>query len=441
MTLSVPLALALAVPAHAGLYAAAGKADITPDLRRSPVWLAGFGAKGRRAEGVLDRLYARALVVSDGKRTVAFVGVDSLGLFREDVLDIRRRLGLDVFVAATHTHSAPDSLGLWGRWPGVSGVSPQYQERVKKAVIGLVKELSGRMQEARMLSARKDLDLKGLCRDSRDPVVLDPELDVLSFRGKNGAMLGTLVRWSCHAEVLGRENKKVSADYPGALCERVERRTGGECLFFPGLIGGLMTPDVHEEAGVRQEAAMRWLGSAVADAALSALDKAESWDEAEVSMSSAAVRVPVENSRYLIFLHSLRRGHTLYDAEGWTLSRWEGMKRSARALFRYPLPKRLRPWIETEVSLVRLGPVAVLGVPGEMFPETAPGLRERLGAHGIIAGLANDEIGYLVPAYDFKVTPNRFMHPRPPGTHYEETNSVGKETTGRLLQAYDRLLY
>jgi hypothetical protein len=438
---SLPLLLALTLPAHAGLYAAAGKADITPDLRRGPVWLAGYGAMGRRAEGVLDRLYARALVVSDGKRSVAFVGVDSLGLFREDVLDIRRRLGVDVFVAATHTHSGPDSLGLWGRWPGVSGVDPRHQERVKKTVVELVREVSGRMQEARMLWARKDLDPKGLCRDSRDPVAMDPELDVLAFRGRNGAMLGTLVRWSCHAEVLERGNRKVSADYPGALCERVERRTGGECVFFPGLIGGLMTPDVHEPSGVRQEAAMRWLGSVVADAALDALDKAESWGEAEVSVSSAAVRVPVENSRYLIFLHSLRRGHTLYDAGGRPLSRWEGMKRSARALFRYPLPKRLRPWIETEVSLVRLGPVAVLGVPGEMFPESAPGLRRRLGARGIVAGLANDEIGYLVPAYDFKVTPNRFMHPRPPGTHYEETNSAGKEAAGRLLEAYDRLLY
>jgi hypothetical protein len=132
----------------------------------------------------------------------------------------------------------------------------------------------------------------------------------------------------------------------------------------------------------------------------------------------------------------------------------------------------MRPWVETEASLVRIGPVKILGIPGELFPELAiggyqgehaygyplvrptnknppallrapkgPYLRERMDAkHGWIVGLANDELGYIIPEYDFKATPTRSMTPKPEGTHYEETNSTGKRVAPILLKAYGELL-
>lgn len=32
------------------------------------------------------------------------------------------------------------------------------------------------------------------------------------------------------------------------------------------------------------------------------------------------------------------------------------------------------------------------------------------------------------------------MHPRPPGTHYEETNSIGRSAAALLLGAYEEML-
>ncbi|MFH2203982.1 MAG: hypothetical protein ABIJ96_12760, partial [Elusimicrobiota bacterium] len=142
-------ALLSAGTAEAKFYAAAGKADITPDLKTETVWLAGYGASGRRPAGVRDPLYVRAVVVSDGTRTVALAAVDSIGIYREDVLDVRRRLGWEgrddryLLLAATHDHSAPDTLGLWGRFPGVSGLNSGYHERLKSAAVKLINDLSG----------------------------------------------------------------------------------------------------------------------------------------------------------------------------------------------------------------------------------------------------------------------------------------------------------
>ena len=83
------------------------------------------------------------------------------------------------------------------------------------------------------------MDPKGLCRDSRDPVVIDPDLAALGLKDKDGRAIATVVNWACHPETLGRENRLITADFPGALCAKVEQDTGGTCLFFNGPIGGL----------------------------------------------------------------------------------------------------------------------------------------------------------------------------------------------------------
>lgn len=474
-------ALLCALPASADLfYAAAGKADVTPDLEKETVWLAGYGASGRRPAGVRDRLYARAVVVSDGKTTVALAAVDSIGIYIEDVEDIRRRLGWEnredryLFLSATHDHSAPDTLGLWGRFPGVSGVDRAYQERLKSSVADLVRELSARMREAEVRAASALLDPQGLCRDSRDPVVLDPELNVLQLRDLKGGAIATLVRWSCHPEALGSDNMFVTADYPGALCAEVEKKTGGGCVFFSGSVGGLLGPDVDRSKGVDETfAQMKTLGESVALKALSALEKnSDRYRAPLVAYKRKMVRLPVENSRYLLFLRNLAFGHRLLDASGAALPAWKTYWYPLRHLVFFPLPERLRPFVETEVSLVEIGPVRLLGVPGELFPESAVGgydgtltfgyplirptnknppdlgrapeppyLREKLGSkHGWIVGLANDEIGYIVPEYDFQAAPTRSMTPKPEGTHYEETNSIGRRAAPLLLEAIDELL-
>ena len=126
---------------------------------------------------------------------------------------------------------------------------------------------------------------------------MDPELNVLSLKDKKGAAIGTLVRWSCHPEVLGRDNFEATADYPGALCARVEEKTGGACVFFSGVIGGLLGPDIDRSRSVAaQFEDMETLGVLVADAALAALEKdADRIEDVDVSFTTRLVRVPVEN--------------------------------------------------------------------------------------------------------------------------------------------------
>lgn len=463
------LFLAPARPA-AALDAAAAKVDISPDLKTEKVLMAGFGAVGRKPQGIHDPLYARLLVLREGKTTVAVVGLDLLGFTRNDVADLRRLAGYDVpgralFLGSTHTHSGPDTLGLWGPVIGVSGVNLKYHARLKSKVAEALKLLESQLRPVTASGARGALDPRGLCRDSRDPVVVDPDLGVLRLTGRDGKAVATVVNWSCHPEVLGPANRLITADYPGPLCARVEEKTGGACLFLNGMIGGLMTPDIKAENFYEAQR----VGAAVADAALAL--KTSSAPSRPLSYRSELVRVPVENSRYRLFLFALTFGHKLYAADGTPLAGWKRWTLSLRQLF-LGLTDKTEPWVETEVSVLDIGPARLLGIPAEAFPELAlggydgkysfgrpaitpgnpnppdlskapkgPYLRDLVKAQApMLVGLANDELGYLVPGYDFKVSPTKSMLPRLPGHHYEETNSIGPSATGIITDAAARLL-
>ncbi|MDD5657333.1 MAG: hypothetical protein PHF00_08790 [Elusimicrobia bacterium] len=455
-----------------GLDAAAGKVDITPDMSR-PVYLAGFGAAGRRALGVHDPLYARLLMMREGSRTVALVGVDLLGLGRGEVEAVREASGFKgagrrLFLAATHVHSGPDTVGLWGPLPGVSGVDPSYLKMLAERIAAGLARLEARLEPVSLEACLGRLEPRGLCADLRDPAVLDPGLPALRLRDRSGRPLATVVNWSCHPEASGRGNRLITADYPGELCAEVERG-GGECLFLNGAIGGLLTAQTGPGRDGFSEA--RRIGRAVARAALRGLAGSTAKDpRPALGFRSRGIKVPVENSLYLVFLRQLANGRALYDAQGRVLAEPAWRISLRHSLGR--LEPGQRPWVESEVSVVDIGPVRLLGVPGEIFPELviggydgrlsfgrplvkasnpappqlsrAPGPPYLAGLFGkpvpMLAGQANDELGYIVPEYDFKASPRLLMRPRPEGDHYEETNSLGPSAARIVLGAARSLL-
>src|SRR5215212_10189057 len=99
---------------------------ITPTLGEQPIFLAGF-QNDRRATAVHSELYARALALRLDEQAFVLVVCDLIGLGRPDVEDIRAALAArgvqaELVVACTHTHSGPDTIGLWGPDPTVRGV-------------------------------------------------------------------------------------------------------------------------------------------------------------------------------------------------------------------------------------------------------------------------------------------------------------------------------
>jgi hypothetical protein len=127
-------------PADAVLEAGFGEADITPAVAdKKPVYMAGFG-NNRKATGVHDPLFARAVVLRKGDVKIALVSIDVVGFFYPNVQRVRKELkGFRyVLVSSTHNHEGPDTLGLWGATTFQSGVDPDYMKTVEKQIVKAV---------------------------------------------------------------------------------------------------------------------------------------------------------------------------------------------------------------------------------------------------------------------------------------------------------------
>jgi hypothetical protein len=395
------------------MYIGYARDVITPSLER-PVFLAGFD-QNRRATAIHDDLFVRALALRTPGQTLVLCALDLIGFFRQDAQEIIRRVhsrsgGLDkveILVASLHPHDGPDTMGLWGPDNRTSGVDPIYLSEVKdKAVATIHSALDAATREA---PAMKSVCLRvlGLAKNARNPEILDDELTALQFLDIDGKPLASLFDFPCHPEVLWEHNTQVSADYVGYLRQAVEDATHAPCIFFSGALGGMMTPDVREYSFAEAEA----IGRRLANAGLQALETATAFPDPEVGIRKKEIKVKLTN---ILYKFAFRRKllPDVRDPQGRIVS---------------------------EVNLIKIGPVWFATIPGELLPRLGLVLKAGMRAAGAqtpgVICLANDELGYILPAEDFRFPLNPFK----PGRHYEETNSISREIGPVVMEAVQSL--
>ena len=449
----VLLLLALAQPAAPApppaLQFGFAKRAITPAIGAKPVYMAGFD-NDRKATGVHDDLWARAVAVGDGRQKIAIVSVDLIGIFHADVLKARelcsrRAPGAVLVVTSTHDHEGPDTMGLWGSGRFSSGVDPQYLASVRQAIVEAAAEALSRLKPARLVLGKARTP--GLIEDGRLPKVIDDTLVTMQAIGEDGRTLGTVVNWSSHPEALGGKNTLVTSDFPHYLRARMEEKLGGTCVFLVGSIGGLMTPLGLNLRGADGKAVpadsfalAQAVGERAADAALEALASGKLSASSALEHRSATVFVPLENRlfRLAVFLGVLDR--ELYSSG-----------QPATTLFGDDM--------RTEVGYLRIGDAEALLVPAEIYPELVlggiqdpqdpgadfPGAPRERPLHALLSseyklvlGLANDEIGYVIPRSQWDAK-KPFAYGRAED-QYGEINSVGPSAAARLAEAFARLL-
>src|SRR5688572_3400958 len=128
-----PMRYAFAADASGGVRVGSAERDVTPAIGG---YLGGFDI-ARTSTAVSLPLKVRALVVTTAARRFAIVGIDNLGVMREDVDWLKSGLtgfaNGDVFVCSSHTHAGPDLIGLWGFWFMSSGRDRDYLAAVRDA--------------------------------------------------------------------------------------------------------------------------------------------------------------------------------------------------------------------------------------------------------------------------------------------------------------------
>jgi hypothetical protein len=437
------------------LRAGFAEEDITPRVGDKPVYMAGFG-HDRKATGVLDPLKARAVVLEHDKDRLALVALDLVGFFHASVLRVRDRLPgyRYVLVCSTHNHEGPDSLGLWGRSPFTNGVDPDYLKSVEDRTVRAVQAAAkaARPVTARLGTARD----AGLLNDTRLPVVKHDELVALRFDGADKEPAGLVVQWNCHPETLGSNNTKISADFVGATVSYLQDGYHCPVVYLNGSVGGLMTTlglEVKDDKGNvlpkdSVEKTVRY-GRLVGELADRALAAAKEVSLTPFAAHSRDLFLPIDNKFFLF-----ARGVGVLPRQGYL---WTGDAAKAEPADPKEMLKPL--CLRTEVAWLRLGELDIAAIPGEIYPELVldrvenpavagadfpdapvePAVYKQLrGPHRLLIGLANDEIGYIIPKRQWDEKPPYCYGRKEP--QYGEVNSLGPETAPLLCRAFADLV-
>ncbi len=368
-------------------------------------------------ETVHDDLYVRALALQlapaqAGDRFLIVVALDLIGLHRGHCQAVEQRVMAQIpnaqtLITCTHTHHGPDTLGLWGPDDQTSGVDELYMAQMMEIVVDTVAAAAGNLQEAHLAST--SVIVPGVAKNLRDPDIVDEELTCLQLRRPvDNQPLATWLIFPCHPEVLWDENPHITSDYLCTLRQLIEAETGAPCLVQVGALGGMMSPDVIDHSFAESAA----MGETLAVAALAALSTCKAIPVADLNYTRQEFSLPLKNPLF----------------------------KMAAAAGLLPNIERDDGTILTEAGLLQLDDLFMAAVPGELLPKLGLQYRQMMKDAGArvtaVIGLANDELGYILPIEDFS-EPDNYLDP---GASYEESMSVGPEMGPRLTDALHTIL-
>lgn len=226
---------------------------ITP---REYMWMAGFAARDKPADGILHNLWAKALALEDAKGNRALlITTDIIGFGRDLSLSICNRLmkeyhleRKDIILSSSHTHSGPVmNTNLYGIYP----FTKEQQDKkiienrhfIEEQIIIVAGRALNSLAPARLSSGvgitrfavnRREIGWKG-------DILYYPELkgpsdhavQVIEVSDPQDKPLAVLFGYSCHATSLSIN--KWSGDYPGfAQIELEKIYPGLTAMFFAG---------------------------------------------------------------------------------------------------------------------------------------------------------------------------------------------------------------
>lgn len=466
------------------LLAGVARIDITPPM---PADCVGFVRRAAPATGILAPLTATALALEDvhGRRAV-LIAMDLVALgcaqadrIREMVASAVGASADAVFLNYSHTHAGPHVTE--GSLRKLGGSMRNILEKERIYIQALPYKLAGVASMAMRdlvpvrVTAGSDR-VPGLSVNRRERTAdgrtilgwnpdapLDDELSVLKFANREGKVLAIVASFACHPVVLGGENPNVGPDFPGAMRSLVERNLGGTCLYLAGAAGNVLPLEgFHAEAG--PEIAF---GERLGYAALRVATQAESYathierlDYGSVTPISLYRRVADDpQAPQDIAWSALRVSLPLKPLP--TVDEVEAMLSEYRANLRRAvdagLPQaelnpldyhvqwaehsieRLRSGLPIESSVdayvqaIRIGDIAIVGVPGEPFNEIGRAVKDRsMAPYTLFAGYSNGYIGYFPTAAEYP-----FGGYEPSYSHHntELLEQVAPETEQLLVDA------
>jgi putative membrane-bound dehydrogenase-like protein len=336
---------------------------------------------------------------------IAIVACDVLWIPRPQVdaalAEIEKTTGIlpqNVLINATHTHHAPSTAPAHG-----FGVSLRFCEELKRGIIRAVQKANQRLArgdaafffalgEEKTVGRNSRLRLDGNNITWLNPAreagpdgiptgPFDPQLPVWDFRDRDGKTLALLFNHSTHT-IGTRSGKEVrSPSFYGLAAQELEAEIGGVVGFLEGASGSThnITQVPVAEAVIRMKRAV-------------------------MAARSQAVRHPVNELGAIRRTMKFHVRHFDEAEEDAKIARYtmryaptaSNRIRQVFAAMRKALKEKQGEERETYVQALRIGDVALVGVPAEYFTALGVDIKKRSPfKNTYVAELANDWIGYL----------------------------------------------
>ena len=261
---------------------------------------------------------------------------------------------------------------------------------------------------------------------------------------------GLLVQYSCHPESLASRNTEITADFPAATIDTIQKNLGCPVAYFSGAVGGLMTHPkkfTDSEGSELRDGSFEYAtayGQAIASVAEQAAAGARPVKMTPLRVASMEIAIPLANPLYAAarLVGVLKREMIAYTGDWRDVSATADVDAEKIAL-------------KTEVACLALGQVMLAAIPGEIYPELVYGryqepadpaadfpespleptvMDSMHSEYPLIVGLANDEIGYIIPRRQWDQLPP-YAYGRE-GGQYGEVNSCGPDVAPILMEAF-----
>jgi hypothetical protein len=347
--------------------------DITPPLE---VGLLTSSVEGSFApfQSLRLPLKARLLALQSSGEALILISLDLLGLndtvvggweyFKKELSD--KVPPERIIITCTHTHNAPESLAFSALYHKESFKS--WFQCIKEKLKIAIKNLLSQCEPATIDFTSSSINGYSLQRriptkdgimmsDTMQPISpelldrepIDRRVRVLRIKNATGEVLSTLVHATCHP-VNEMCLPQISSDFPGELCSALKLSgEAGMAMFLNGAAGNINPPTVSEGAG----AAHRH-GIAIAEAV-------------KQSYPSESL-APMCIFRHTELKIPVRQGYQLFNPGDAT----------------------------ARISVLVLGDLALVFLPGEPFLETALYIEaESPFVHTLIVGYSENYIGYI----------------------------------------------
>ncbi len=395
--------------------------------------------KPRYAKGFLDDLEASALSLSCGDKPVLLVSVDLGGiketLNRRFVKAMAAASGVaeqDIFLTVTHTHTGP-LIEPTTMFDADETLIENYVNFLEMRLVDLAVMAVADMKPTKMGFAQgmapdriayiRRYKMKDgstmTCPPINDPNIdhpigtLDQRVNVLRF-DREGAESVVILNYGVHADTVNGE--LICSDWPGWTRRTVEATLGAKCMCIVGAQGDVGSTHVNPEPGdmndteisfdneMKSPGMARFVGRALAGTILQVYDKVAyiDVDRVEVMHRIVPVDANVPAPEDLPLAHKYKEYH---DADRDDLIPYTAMELTtvvAEALRMCKLENGPEKF-NLDLTGLRIGDVAFLGIPGEPFTGIGVGIKKAEGWSMVLpCCLTNGDAGYfpMQDAYD-----------------------------------------